>query len=114
MPHAAAQLETPFSKHSLQSVVYLLRMLHHSADATPASLEVVAEHAAGIIRLAHALDVTGPLLPAAEAFLGGRMQRSAASALQWLPVAEECGLRSAQAHGIRQAYQGRWGHAWGG
>ena len=79
-------------------------MFYHSQDATTANLDAVAEHAEGIIRLAHALDMTGPLLPAAESFGGARMERSAGSALQWLPVAEACGLQMARARGIRQAF----------
>ena len=84
-------------------MVYLLRMFYRSTDATAANLDAVAEHGAGIIRLAHALDASGPLLLAADEFVGARMERSAASALQWMPVAEACGLATAHAQGIRQA-----------
>lgn len=101
--HTRAQLESPFSQHSLAEVVLTLRFLYHPGDATRASLKAAAAHVGGVVRLAHALDVRGPLLPAAEEYLAARVDGSAADALAWLPVAEACGLRTAWARGVRWA-----------
>lgn len=101
LPATRVQLESPFSQFSLQEVVLALRLVYHPGDATRANLKAAAAHVGGIVRLAHALDVRGPLLPAAEEYLAARMDGSASDALAWLPTVEACGLRTAWARGVR-------------
>ncbi|KAL4858021.1 hypothetical protein ACK3TF_001975 [Chlorella vulgaris] len=94
------ELETPFKDFGLEEVLFFLRFVYHGTDATPANFKSAAAHAPGIIRLAHSLDVSGPLLAAADEFVGDEMT-GAEAALKWLPLAETCDLKSAWSRGIR-------------
>ena len=103
------RLETPFSSHTLPEVVFLLRFVYHGATAD--QLEAVEPHAAGIIRLAHALDLGGlqpGLGSAVSAFLTKKLVTVPQNTLEgrstlmsWLGVAEGWGQQLEWAQGIR-------------
>ena len=92
------QVESPFKQHTLQAVVFLLRFLHHPSDATSANLAAVEPHTAGIIQLAHSLDVVGPLHTAIDDFVASKLEDFSGVAA-WLPLAEQHGLERALAQG---------------
>ncbi|KAL4858001.1 hypothetical protein ACK3TF_001964 [Chlorella vulgaris] len=94
------ELETPFKDFALEEVIFFLRFVYHTIDATAANFELAAAHAPGVIRLAHSLDVSGLLMAAADEYVGYEMTGTEA-ALNWLPLAETCGLENAWSHGIR-------------
>lgn len=95
------QLESPFHDFSLEEVLYFLRFVYQFTDANPTNLKAAAAHVPGIIRLAHSLDVSGPLMSAADEYVGSEMT-SAAAALKWTPLTETCNLKSAWSLGIRR------------
>ncbi|KAL4857924.1 hypothetical protein ACK3TF_001899 [Chlorella vulgaris] len=74
-------LKTPFKDFALAEVVYFLRLIYRTTDATAANLKCAAAYAPGIIRLAHSLDLW---------------------MIKWLPVTETCGLKRAWSFGIRR------------
>ena len=56
---------------------------------------------AGIIRLAHALGIAGPLWQAAEAFLADQLRTTEVAVLTgWMALAEELEIVSAWAVGV--------------
>jgi hypothetical protein len=100
------QLETPFKDFTLEEVIFFLRFVYHTIDATAANFKLASAHAPGIIRLAHSLNVAGPLMAAADKFIGRKMT-SIEAALKWLPLTETCDLHHAWSLGIR-CVQGSW------
>ncbi len=100
------QLESPFHDFSLEEVLYFLRFVYQFIDANPSNLKAAAAHVPGIIRLAHSLNVAGPLMAAADKFIGRKMT-SIEAALKWLPLTETCDLHHAWSLGIR-CVQGSW------
>ncbi|KAL4458283.1 hypothetical protein ABPG75_013148 [Micractinium tetrahymenae] len=93
----AVELETPFTSHSLQEVVHMLRLCY--SEAAPAAIEAGLPHLPGIARLAHSLDASR-VLAGIDRFLAGIVAKKQA-ALEWLPLAEACQLEAAWAAGIR-------------
>ncbi|KAI3436692.1 hypothetical protein D9Q98_006107 [Chlorella vulgaris] len=67
------ELETPFKDFALEEVIFFLRFVYHTIDATAANFELAAAHAPGVIRLAHSLDVSGLLMAAADEYVGSEM-----------------------------------------
>lgn len=100
------QLETPFKDFTLEEVVYFLWFVYCTIDATAANFRLASAHAPGVIRLAHFLSVAGPLMAAANKFIGKKMT-SIEAALKWLPLTETCHLHHAWSLGIR-CVQGSW------
>ncbi|KAL4458297.1 hypothetical protein ABPG75_013162 [Micractinium tetrahymenae] len=96
------ELETPFTSHSLQAVVFLLHLCY--TEAKPAAFEAALPHLSGIARLAHSLDAAR-VLAGIDRFLAGRVSNQQA-ALEWLPLAEACQLEAAWAAGVRTLAKG--------
>ncbi|KAL4458353.1 hypothetical protein ABPG75_013218 [Micractinium tetrahymenae] len=92
----------PFSAHSLQEMVFLLRLCYNDADS--AALEAALPHLPGIMRLAHNLDAAR-VLASIDRFLACKLVKQQA-ALEWVPLAEECQLGAAWAQGVRTLARG--------
>ncbi|KAL4458285.1 hypothetical protein ABPG75_013150 [Micractinium tetrahymenae] len=94
------ELETPFTSHSLQEVVFLLRLCY--TDAAPAAIEAALPHLPGTARLAHSLDASR-VLAGIDGFLAGRVSNQQ-TALEWLPLAEAASWRppGRQGSGLQQ------------
>jgi hypothetical protein len=75
-PVALLQLETPFKDFTLEEVIWFLGFVYHVTEATAANFRSAAEHAIGVICLAHSLDVSGPLMSAADEYVRARLQVS--------------------------------------
>ncbi|KAI7844816.1 hypothetical protein COHA_001695 [Chlorella ohadii] len=96
----AVELESPFNDFSLGEVSFLLRFMYRPADLHFRNLESVVQHLPGMTRLANSLDAVVQLATIDE-FLTLKAARSYNGAMEWMQLAEQCGLDRTWAAGVR-------------